>query len=76
MCAGAIVHVRFRRVIFGCRSPKDGAAGSIVNLIQHPMLNHQCSITPGVREQEAAAMLQAFFRERRVKEPAERPEPE
>jgi tRNA(adenine34) deaminase len=65
MCAGAIVHVRFRRVVYGCRSPKDGAAGSVMNLLQHPQLNHQCEVSIGVREQESVQMLQAFFRERR-----------
>ena len=66
MCAGALVHVRMRRVIFGCPSPKDGAGGSLLNLLQHPQLNHQCDITAGVRQEECAAMLQAFFRERRA----------
>jgi len=65
MCAGAIVHTRVRRVIFGCASPKDGAAGSLLNLLQHPKLNHRCLLTPGVRGEECAAMLQEFFRERR-----------
>ena len=65
MCAGALVHVRMRRVIFGCPSAKDGAAGGVLNLLQHPALNHQCELTPGVRGQECAQMLQAFFRERR-----------
>lgn len=65
MCAGAIVHVRFKRVIFGCLSPKDGAAGSLINLIQHPKLNHRAQVTSGVRQEECAQMLQAFFRERR-----------
>jgi tRNA(adenine34) deaminase len=65
MCAGALVHARLRRVVFGCASPKDGAAGSLMNLLQHPKLNHQCLITQGVRQHECAAMLQAFFRERR-----------
>jgi tRNA(adenine34) deaminase len=65
MCAGAIVHTRVRRVIFGCVSPKDGAGGSLLNLLQHPQLNHQCAITSGVRHDECAALLQAFFRERR-----------
>jgi tRNA(adenine34) deaminase len=65
MCAGAIVHVRMKRVIFGCASPKDGAAGSLLNLVQHPQLNHQSEITSGVRHDECADMLQAFFRERR-----------
>jgi tRNA(adenine34) deaminase len=65
MCAGAIVHVRLRRVIFGCPSPKDGAAGGVVDLLRHPKLNHQCTVTSGVMEDESAAMLRAFFRERR-----------
>ena len=52
MCAGAIVHTRIRRVIFGCLSPKDGAAGSLINLLQHPKLNHRCSVTSGVRNDE------------------------
>jgi tRNA(adenine34) deaminase len=65
MCAGALVHVRMRRVVFGCPSAKDGAAGSVMNLLQHPQLNHRCEITHGVRQEECAAMLQSFFRERR-----------
>ncbi|MBU6302744.1 MAG: tRNA adenosine(34) deaminase TadA [Verrucomicrobia bacterium] len=61
MCAGAIYHCRIRRVIFGCRSPKDGAAGSLVNLLQQPTLNHRSEITPAVREEECAALLREFF---------------
>src|SRR5881296_29577 len=52
MCAGAIVHVRLARVVFGASDPKGGAAGSAVNLLQFPGLNHQCEITRGVREEE------------------------
>src|SRR5207302_4106679 len=48
MCAGALVHVRIRRVIFGCPDPKAGAAGSTMNLLQTQVLNHRCGITPGV----------------------------
>ena len=66
MCAGALVHVRMKRVIFGCPSTKDGAGGSLMNLLQHPKLNHRCDITSGVRHDECAQMLQAFFRERRA----------
>ncbi len=66
MCAGALVHVRIKRVIFGCVSAKDGAAGGVMNLLQHPALNHSCEITSGVRQAECAQMLQAFFRERRT----------
>ena len=65
MCAGALVHVRMKRVIFGCLSAKDGAGGSLMNLLQHPKLNHRCEVTSGVRQDECAQMLQAFFRERR-----------
>jgi tRNA(adenine34) deaminase len=65
MCAGALVHVRMKRVIFGCPSLKDGAGGSLMQLLQHPQLNHRCEITSGVKHDECAAMLQAFFRERR-----------
>src|SRR5213075_2366527 len=48
MCAGAIVHVRMRRVIFGCADPRSGAAGGTINLLQLPGLNHRCEITSGV----------------------------
>ena len=65
MCAGALVHVRMRRVIFGCGDERSGAAGGLMNLLQMPTLNHRCEITTGVLAEEAAALLQAFFRERR-----------
>jgi tRNA(adenine34) deaminase len=68
MCAGAIVHVRLRRVIFGCPDPKGGAAGSMINLLQMPQLNHRCLITTGVCENECRQLLQDFFRERRADE--------
>ncbi len=66
MCAGAIIHARVRRVVFGCPSPKDGAAGSLMNILQHPKLNHRCQLTSGVRQFECASLLQAFFREKRA----------
>jgi len=65
MCAGAIVHVRLRRVIFGCPDPKGGAAGSMINLLQMPQLNHHCLITSGVCGEECRQLLQDFFRDRR-----------
>ena len=67
MCAGAIVHVRLARVVFGAVDPKAGAAGSALNLLQFPSLNHQCEITSGVREPECRALLQRFFAEQRQK---------
>ena len=65
MCAGALVHTRVRRLIFGCADPAAGAAGSVINLLQMPTLNHQCDIASGVLESECSAILKDFFRERR-----------
>lgn len=65
MCAGAIVHCRIRRVIFGCFDPKSGAAGSFINLLQHPNLNHRAEVTGGVREEECRSLLLNFFGPRR-----------
>ena len=65
MCAGAVVHTRIRRVIFGCADPSAGAAGSVMNLLQMQSLNHRCEITSGVLQTECAAILQEFFRKRR-----------
>jgi tRNA(adenine34) deaminase len=65
MCAGALVHTRIRRVIFGCADPAAGAAGSVINLLEMPTLNHRCDIAVGVLENECAAILKDFFRERR-----------
>ena len=66
MCAGGLVHVRIRRVIFGCADPRSGGAGGIINLLQHPALNHQCQITSGILQNECAAILQDFFRKKRA----------
>jgi len=66
MCAGALVHTRIRRVVFGCADPVAGAAGSVVNLLQMPGFNHSCDITSGLLQNECAAILQTFFRRRRV----------
>jgi tRNA(adenine34) deaminase len=65
MCAGALVHTRVRRVIFGCADPAAGAAGSVINLLQMPTLNHRRDIAVGVLENECAAILKDFFRQRR-----------
>src|SRR5881296_4688686 len=61
MCAGAIVHTRIRRVIFGCADPRAGAAGTVINLVQLPSLNHRCEMTSGVLQNECTAILQNFF---------------
>ena len=70
MCAGAIVHTRLARVVFGAPDPKGGAAGSAMNLLQFPTLNHRCDITSGVRLEECRALLQNFFEEQRNKKKA------
>jgi len=67
MCAGAIVHVRLARVVFGASDAKAGAAGSVLNLLQFPSLNHRCAITAGVREVECRRLLQSFFAAQRVR---------
>jgi len=68
MCAGAIVHTRIRRVIFGCADVRAGAAGTVMNLLQHNALNHHCQITSGVLENECASLLRDFFRKKRTKD--------
>ena len=67
MCAGAVVHTRLARVVFGAGDAKAGAAGSVMNLLQFPSLNHQTSITQGVREAECRELLRNFFAEQRRK---------
>src|SRR5437660_12496527 len=69
MCAGALIHVRLRRLIFGCADPKRGAAGGMINLPQHSSLKHECEITSGVLQNECAAILQDFFRKKRALNP-------
>jgi tRNA(adenine34) deaminase len=67
MCAGAVVHVRVARVVFGASDIKAGAAGSVINLLQFPTLNHRSEITSGVREPECRSLLQTFFAEQRAR---------
>lgn len=70
MCAGALVLTRIRRVIFGCTDPVAGAAGSLINVLQMPTLNHRCDIASGILQNECAAILQDFFRKRRGEQEA------
>ena len=71
MCAGAIVHARLTRVVFGASDVKAGAAGSVMNLLQFPTLNHRSEITSGVRSEECKNLLQTFFAEQRAKKKIE-----
>jgi len=65
MCAGAIVNARIPRVVYGCDDPKAGAARTLFGLLDDPRLNHRCQVRPGVRADEASALLTEFFGELR-----------
>lgn len=66
MCAGAIIHARIARVVYGAPDPKTGAAGSVIDLFAEARLNHHAEIVGGVLENQCAERLRAFFRERRL----------
>jgi tRNA(adenine34) deaminase len=65
MCAGAIMHARLARLVFGARDPKTGACGSVVDLFAEPRLNHHTVVTGDVRADECGALLSDFFAARR-----------
>ena len=65
MCAGAMIHARIARLVFGTLDPKAGAAGSIYNVLTDPRLNHRVEVVPGVRQAECSALLRDFFSRRR-----------
>ncbi len=65
MCAGAMLHARVDRVVFGARDPKTGAAGSVVDIFSINQLNHQTTVDGGVLESECGQVLKDFFKERR-----------
>ena len=65
MCAGAIIHARIRRLVFGARDFKAGAVGGALVVLQHPRMNHRVEIKEGVLAARSMEMLQAFFRDRR-----------
>jgi tRNA(adenine34) deaminase len=65
MCAGAIVLARVPRVVYGCTDPKAGAAGSVLDVLAEPRLNHRPEVIGGVRAEECAELLRRFFAERR-----------
>ena len=67
MCAGAVVAARVGRLVFGADDPRAGACGSLYNLCADPRLNHELPVTAGVRADESAALLAAFFAERRAR---------
>lgn len=65
MCAGALVHARVERIVFAAADPRAGACGSVFDVVRSEVLNHRIEISSGVREEESAALLKAFFAERR-----------
>jgi len=65
MCAGALIHARIARLVYGASDPKAGAAGSTVQVINHPRLNHHMEVTAGVLAGRCSEILQEFFRRKR-----------
>ncbi|HET9028954.1 MAG TPA: tRNA adenosine(34) deaminase TadA [Candidatus Aquilonibacter sp.] len=65
MCAGAMIAARIKRVVYGARDPKGGADGGAFDILRNPQTNHRLEVTAGVLEEEAAAQLQRFFRQKR-----------
>jgi tRNA(adenine34) deaminase len=65
MCAGAMIHARLKRMVYGADDPKAGAVRSVVQVLNHPQLNHRMEVRGGVLAGRCAEMLQSFFRSRR-----------
>ena len=65
MCAGAMVHARIKRLVYGAADPKTGATGSVFNLVQAEQLNHQLEVDGGIMDRECGELLRDFFRKKR-----------
>lgn len=65
MCAGALVHARLKRLVYGADDPKAGAVHSVISVLNHPQFNHRMEVTGGVLAARCQEMLQSFFRTRR-----------
>jgi tRNA(adenine34) deaminase len=65
MCAGALIHARIARLVYGASDPKAGAAGSTLQVINHPGLNHRMEVTAGGVADKCSEILQKFFRQKR-----------
>jgi tRNA(adenine34) deaminase len=66
MCAGAMIHARLDRLIYAAADPKAGAVGSVLEVLNHPSLNHKMLVSSGELAEESAELLRSFFRERRT----------
>lgn len=71
MCAGALVHARLARLVYGASDPKAGAVASVLQVLNHPSLNHKMEVKPGVLEGQCSELLQNFFRQKRKEAGAE-----
>jgi tRNA(adenine34) deaminase len=65
MCAGAILHARIARLVYGAADPKAGACGSVLSVMNHPQLNHKVEVVSGLLAEECGSLLTTFFRARR-----------
>lgn len=65
MCAGALVHSRVERVVVATKEPRAGAAGSVMNILQHEQLNHRCDVEFGLLADQSSSLLKRFFKARR-----------
>jgi len=65
MCAGALVHARIKRLVYGADDPKAGAVHSVLQVLNHPQLNHKMEVQSGVLAGRCAELLQTFFKNRR-----------
>jgi tRNA(adenine34) deaminase len=66
MCAGAMIHARLDRLVYAAADPKAGAVGSVLEVLNHPSLNHKMVVTSGELAEESAELLRSFFREKRM----------
>jgi tRNA(adenine34) deaminase len=67
MCAGAMIHTRLDRLVYGTPDPKAGACGSVLSVLNHPKLNHQMQVGQGILAEQCSDLLRVFFRDRRLK---------
>lgn len=66
MCAGALVHARLARLVYGAKDPKAGAVESVMNVVNHPRLNHKMEVVGRILEEKCSQLLREFFRARRL----------